>query len=133
MNEILDRLDRGRFDVHAIVDRANEFEELPAREQDEEIFFEYAGLDEVQHPLDALLREFHNARYIVRDLDGALYLVWEDLDAKVYGGATWFHEPLTRGDLISDGEIEDMEAELEDAGLDLALVRPVLSGLPADT
>jgi hypothetical protein len=129
--DALDQLDRRRFDVEALVQRANVFAELPAAEQDELEFHEYVGLDDATHALSAFLPELHNACYIVRDLDGALRLVWEDLYAHVHGGTRWHQTPLIKADLVSDEEIEDIDWGV-DAPLDPVLVKTVVEALPDD-
>jgi hypothetical protein len=64
----------------AILDAANEFGQLADAEQDETEggFESHAGLEEVQHPFTSLLRESHNATYVLRDLDGTLQLLWQE-------------------------------------------------------
>ena len=125
----LDCLGRGRYDVSELVSRANKFERLPADQQDETTLWEYAGMDEAQHVLTALLPELHNTRIVVRGLDGALQFVFEDLGARLAGDTVWSHAELIRENLVEDDEIAD---RLGEADVDLEAVRGVVVGLPSD-
>lgn len=124
-----DRLGLSRYDVPELVRQANEFEALPSEQQDETTLWEYAGLIDAQHVLTALLPELHNTRIVVRDLDGTLSFVFEDLDARLEGGTVWSYAELIRQNLVDDDEVGE---RLHDADLDLEAVREVLAGLPSD-
>jgi hypothetical protein len=127
--DALDRLDSSRYDVSELVDRANAFEALPSSEQDQTTFWEFTGFDQAQHVLSALLPELHNTRLVVRDLDGSLRFVFEDLDAHVHGGTVWNQAELIRENLVDDDEVADL---LMEADVDLEVVREVLRDLPSD-
>jgi hypothetical protein len=122
----LDQLDPRRFDVEDLCARLNRFDELSDDEQDEYEFGirEYAGLDDAEHPLSLLLRNSHNATCVVRDLDGELYLIWEEMPDR-----GWHFGALSAGNLTTQ---ED--SPHEGAGeLDRELVEAVVDGLPKST
>jgi hypothetical protein len=129
---LLDGIDPQRHDAMAVLDAANGYGSLSNAEQDEEDLWEYAGMNEAQHPLIALLPEAHNGTCIVRDLDGELKFLWEEAPAS----DRWLIGPLFREHLIEISDIEEaMEEESEwlvDRGISVSLadLSEVLSGLP---
>lgn len=132
--DLLDQLDDRRHDTLAILDAANEFGQLTDAEQDEtEGGLEgHAGLDEVQHPFTSLLRESHNATYVLRDLDGTLQLLWQESSIS----DRWSRGPLYRENLIDDGALEELlEGDpnwLAEAGISLSVaeLNRLLAELP---
>lgn len=108
VDQLLDRIDVSRFDVAAIVDRLNEFRDLPAEVQDDEEFGcrGYAGLDEAEHALTALCGDSDNDKSIVRALDGELYLVFET-DIRL---GTWSSGRLT-GAHVSELELDSCQSD----------------------
>jgi hypothetical protein len=127
----LDQLDPRRFDVLALADTATAYASLPDDVQEEyEDAAEYAGLVEAQHPLSDILRETRSEKYVVRDLDGALYLAWED-DRQT---GRWEVGPLYRQHLLPDDELDDVLKWAAERGAHRGFDRPVLSlvlgGLP---
>jgi hypothetical protein len=104
--DLLDRLDDRRHDTLAILDAANEFGQLTDAEQDatEGGLESHAGLDEAQHPFTSLLRESHNATYVLRDLDGSLQLLWQESSIS----DRWSRDPLHRENLINNGVREEL-------------------------
>jgi len=59
--DLFDKLDARRYDAMATADTANEFANLTDAQQEEHLgLWGFAGMDEAQHPLTALLREGHN-------------------------------------------------------------------------
>lgn len=105
--DALDQIDLNRHDAMAILDALNSFATLTDAEQDE--YFgplEYAGLDEAEHPLAALLPEGRNGTSVVRDLDGTLYLIWQESSTS----DRWLIGPVYRDHLPA---VEDIEETLE--------------------
>ena len=125
----LDLLDMSRYDVEALVGRANAFERMDDRDQDATDLWEYSGLGEAEHPLTSFLPELHNTRVVVRDLDGSLSFVFEDLAARVQDDIVWDHAPLIRQNLVDD---EHADRIVEELGLDRVLIERVLNSLPSD-
>lgn len=107
--DLLDQLDDRRHDTLAILDAATEFGQLTDAEQDatEGGLESYAGLDEARHPFTFLLRESHNATYVLRDLDGSLQLLWQEPSIS----DRWSRGPLYRENLIDDRAPEDLLEE----------------------
>ena len=106
MTTALDRLDPRRFDAHAVLDRLNEYAALAADDalgEDDLGPWQYADLDDCAHPLNDLLSETHNAAYAVRDLDGEVKLLWEELPD---GG--WHLGPLSAGHLRTAEGIDEV-------------------------
>jgi hypothetical protein len=110
MSTGLDRLDPRRFDAHAVVDRLNDYVALAADDAlgDDDLGpWQYDDLDDCAHPLNDLLCETHDTTYAVRDLDGEVKLLWEELPD---GG--WHLGPLSAGHLrTSEGIAEVIEYE----------------------
>jgi hypothetical protein len=111
MELLLDRIDGRRHDTTAILDAVNAFGSLSEAEADEHFGpWEYAGLDDAQHPISALLPEGHNGTCVVRDLDGSLNFLWQEESTS----ERWLIGPLYREHLR---DIEEVEELLEgDAG-----------------
>jgi hypothetical protein len=132
--DLLDQLDDRRHDTLAILDAANEFGQLTDAEQDatEGGLESHAGLDEVQHPFTSLLRESHNATYVLRDLDGTLQLLWQESSIS----DRWSRGPLYRENLIDDGALEELLEDdpnwLAEAGISLSVaeLNRLLAELP---
>jgi hypothetical protein len=101
--ELLDTIDTRRHDTLAIIDAANGFGSLSEAEADEHFGpWEYAGLEDAQHPLSALLPEGHNATCVVRDLDGGLNFLWQEESTSEH----WLIGPLYREHLRDIEEVE---------------------------
>jgi hypothetical protein len=131
--ELLDRIDRRRYDVDAILGRLNAFAELSDEAQDEQEFgsWGYAGLDEAQHPLLDLVGEADNDFCVVRDLDGTLMFLFETH----LGSGKWECGPFYLQHVSDevDRYLESEEAPKEQ-GLQLTRTefRALLDGLPDD-
>ncbi len=132
--ELLDQLDPKRHDTLAILDAIGAFAELSDAEQDDYLgLWGYAGMDEAQHPLTALLREGHNATCVIRDLDGTLQFLWQENSISDH----WLRGPLYREHLI-DGEELELEIANDPQWLDECEIPlpfdslcELLAGLPA--
>jgi hypothetical protein len=130
--DLLDRLDDRRHDTLAMLDAANEFGQLTDAEQDatEGGLESYVGLDEAQHPFTSLLRESHNATYVLRDLDGTLQLLWQESSIS----DRWSRGPLHRENLIDDGALDELLEEdsawLAEIPLSVEELGQVLAELP---
>lgn len=132
--DLLDQLDDRRHDTMAVLDLANEFDNLTDAESAEHEggVRTYSGLDDAQHPFTTLLKESHNQTCVVRDLDGSLQLMWTESSMS----NRWARTPLHRENLIGDRDFEDrVEADpdwLPETGLALPTVDVlrVLSTLP---
>lgn len=131
--DLLDWIDTKRCDTKGIVDRANRFASLTDDERGEYFgLWHYAGLDTARHPLSKLLRESHNETCIVRDLDGALWMLAQESSLS----DSWLRGRLCRGNLVDKTSLEDqLEHDprwLEDAGIPLSGVelRELLDCLP---
>ncbi|MFI4991373.1 MAG: hypothetical protein ACHQHO_10740 [Solirubrobacterales bacterium] len=132
--QLLDRIDRHRYDSKAILDRLNAFSDLSVEEQDAEEFGRagFAGLDDAEHPLVNLCGEAHNDFAVVRDLDGSLVFLFETAP----GSGRWEAGPFYRQH-VSELELERYtEHERSPHEQDLPLSRPeleaLLDGLPDD-
>jgi hypothetical protein len=133
--DLVDRLDGGsRHDTMAILDAANEFSELTDFEQDETEFgcWGYAGLAEAEHPLTTFLRETSQPAYVVRDLDGTLWRLWEE--SPISG--RWSRGRLFREHLVNDEMLDERDEDdpgwVSQKGICLspAELRELLTGLP---
>jgi hypothetical protein len=124
--DALDQLDPRRFDAHEICDKLNEFAELSEAEQDEYLGeWDYAGLEDSGHPFGMLLAESHNPCCVVRDLDGRLKLLWENVPA-----GTWHVGDLSPAHLRTDAGVGEIIEE-ECLAIDPALAREALEELEA--
>jgi hypothetical protein len=88
--------------------------------------WEYSGLDEAEHPLSALLGESNTCCAIVRDLDGALYLLFEELPS-----GTWRASPLWRAHMPDDSLLEDLFDWLQAEPIDRNRLRAEIAALPS--
>lgn len=129
----LDELDVRRHDAEAIADSANEFASLTDAEQEEHLgLWGFAGMDEAQNPLTALLRESHNDGCVIRDLDGGFAFLWQEASTS----DRWLLAPLFRENLIDDDELRELlEADpdwLSDRGITMSRdeMAAVLAQLP---
>jgi len=119
LQQTLDALDSGRFDVDAILASLAAYAELSDEAQSDALGpWEYSGLSEAEHPLSELLPELHNDAAVVRDLTGELHLLHT---AGVSG--RWQTGPLFREHFPNDADLTD---SLENAGEELAAIPPVL-------
>lgn len=132
--DLIDQIDYRRYDSLALLDAANAFGRLGEAEQDQYLgLWDFAGLEEAQHPLTAFLRESHNDTCVVRDLDGALQLLWQE-DAT---SERWFRGPLYRESLIDLEEVEDRLAaepgwfEAAEIHMDLSDLGRLIADLPS--
>ena len=124
--DALDRISLERFDAEDICRRLNEFGSLSDDEQDSHLgIWGYAGLDEAQHPFAVLLAESHNSTSVVRDLDGALVMVWEEPLS-----GEWRVGPLYHDHMPSDDRLEELLDDPEGLDLDHALISEVIDSLP---
>lgn len=103
--DLFDKLDARRHDAMAIVDAANAFANLTDAEQEEHVgLWGFAGMDEAQHALTALLRESHNDGCVIRDLDGSLVFLWQEVSTS----DRWLTGPLFQENLIDDSELKEL-------------------------
>lgn len=132
--DVLDPIDPRRFDTEAICEAATRFAELPNEEQDEYLnVWDYAGMLEAEHPFTALLRESHNATCVVRDIDGALQLLWQEHSTS----DRWLVGPLCSENLIDADSPEDTGFDaaewIDDEGLSFTVdqLHAALDALPS--
>jgi hypothetical protein len=115
-----------RFDTWAILERLNVWDSLDDDEQRR--FFgvcEYSGLDEAEHPLSSLLGESDTCCAIVRDIDGALYLLFEELPS-----GTWRARPLWDAHMPDDNLLDDLFDWLQTEPIDRNRLRAEIAALP---
>lgn len=129
--ESLDQIDPKRHDTQAILDKANQFAELPESQQAQYLGPDhFAGLDEAEHSFSGLLIESHNPTAVVRDIDGTLRLLYQPDPRSEH----WELGPLYRDNLISDGQVEELAQagwpEWDWGGATTAEVRAALHELP---
>lgn len=131
VEELLDRISSARHDVLELIDRLNAFEGIPdddPRAQDG--IWLSTGLAEAQHPLTALCPEGHNTICVVRDLDGSLQFIFDDVMTPIrwqVGPATSEHFSMA-ADALDDEQLQDMEIPL--SGAELAALIAALPEAP---
>src|SRR4051794_11811997 len=107
--DTLDAIDPRRFDAEEIVDRLNEYRSLSDEDQEDALnAWEYSGLADAEHPLTALLAETHNACAVVRDLDGSLRLIFDDMR-----DGPWRIGPLYDAHMPGEGLFEEVVAQID--------------------
>lgn len=122
--DALDRLDPRRFDAEEACRKLNEFDELPQAERETYLgSWDYAGVEDCGHPFGALLTESHNACHVIRDLDGALKLLWEDLRS-----GTWSLGDLSAAHIQPESDLAEF-IEHEELGIDAEQARDALRAL----